>query len=402
MTKFLRTVSTRRLLALIVGLITAVAAGTAIALAAAGTGPVPRPSRLPTRSTMRRVRRRLTGITARISFTNHLIDSTDIQGGDPILTGPPAGCGCHDDHRLRLELQSDTATPRSSSTVARSGSTTRRPIPSTRASCRPTRHRPRSGTARPCPTVAQIQSASPASRATSTCRGRSPATSQVTPPTPSACRPSTTADCSARDQIAWDASAGSAARSRSTPVATLAGPRAEGDRHLLRLRAGSDVRGSRRRRARRWSRVRRPRRAAIAARHEPAPPASRVRRRRARRLSFKFTRRAEQPGGAAAPFGDPARLGGSPAALVTYGQNLGGVAVIEQTAASANSAPARQSGDQRGLNLPTVSIHGTTAQDSTPRSERWSASRAAASPTRPSDRSRPRRRTWPRGRCDRR
>ena len=43
--KFLRTASTRRLLATIVGLVVAIAAGTAIAVAAAGPGPVPRPSR---------------------------------------------------------------------------------------------------------------------------------------------------------------------------------------------------------------------------------------------------------------------------------------------------------------------------------------------------------------------
>jgi hypothetical protein len=58
--------------------------------------------------------------------------------------------------------------------------------------------------------------------------------------------------------------------------------------------------------------------------------------------------------------------GGKPAALVTYGQNLGGVAVIEQTAtgASAAKAPAKdQGGGSGGLSLPTVSINGTTAQE---------------------------------------
>ena len=39
--RFLRTVSTRRLLATIGGLVAAIAAGTAIAVAAAGSGPVP-------------------------------------------------------------------------------------------------------------------------------------------------------------------------------------------------------------------------------------------------------------------------------------------------------------------------------------------------------------------------
>ena len=39
--KFLRTASTRRLLAIIAGVVIAIAAGTAIAVAAAGNGPVP-------------------------------------------------------------------------------------------------------------------------------------------------------------------------------------------------------------------------------------------------------------------------------------------------------------------------------------------------------------------------
>jgi hypothetical protein len=55
--------------------------------------------------------------------------------------------------------------------------------------------------------------------------------------------------------------------------------------------------------------------------------------------------------------------GGSPAALVSYGQNLGGIAVIEQTAGSTKQQAAPASGDKRGLSLPTVSIHGTTAQE---------------------------------------
>ena len=53
---------------------------------------------------------------------------------------------------------------------------------------------------------------------------------------------------------------------------------------------------------------------------------------------------------------------GTPAALITYGQNLGGIAVIEQTAQPGQASAA--SGDHhRGLSLPTVSINGTTGQE---------------------------------------
>ena len=43
----------------------------------------------------------VSGITARIHFTNNLISSSDLQGTDPILSGA--------DGRLRLELQGDNA-----------------------------------------------------------------------------------------------------------------------------------------------------------------------------------------------------------------------------------------------------------------------------------------------------
>jgi outer membrane lipoprotein-sorting protein len=51
---------------------------------------------------------------------------------------------------------------------------------------------------------------------------------------------------------------------------------------------------------------------------------------------------------------------GSPAALLTYGQNVGVIAVIEQTAKPAASS---QSSDHQGLNLPTVSVNGATGQE---------------------------------------
>jgi hypothetical protein len=58
--------------------------------------------------------------------------------------------------------------------------------------------------------------------------------------------------------------------------------------------------------------------------------------------------------------------GGHPAALVTYGQNLGGVAVLEQATSAAKSAgvPGGKRGrEHAGLHLPTVSINGATGQE---------------------------------------
>jgi hypothetical protein len=57
---------------------------------------------------------------------------------------------------------------------------------------------------------------------------------------------------------------------------------------------------------------------------------------------------------------------GSPAALVSYGQNLGGVAVIEQKAepkSQTKASSSSQGGDRQGLTLPTVSIDGATGTE---------------------------------------
>jgi hypothetical protein len=55
---------------------------------------------------------------------------------------------------------------------------------------------------------------------------------------------------------------------------------------------------------------------------------------------------------------------GAPAALISYGENLGGIAVIEKTADSGqNGSQATKQGDRHGLNLPTVSINGATGQE---------------------------------------
>src|SRR5205085_2205939 len=48
------------------------------------------------------------GITANIKFTNHLIDSSSLQGSDPILSGATGRLWLGAGHRVRLELQSDS------------------------------------------------------------------------------------------------------------------------------------------------------------------------------------------------------------------------------------------------------------------------------------------------------
>jgi outer membrane lipoprotein-sorting protein len=110
--KFLRTASTGRLLATIVAALTAGATGAAIAVAATGSGPVP-----PATTLGKAVHTALgasashpvTGVSADITFTDNLIDSSDFTGqaNDPLLQGASGRVWWSADGQLRIELQSD-------------------------------------------------------------------------------------------------------------------------------------------------------------------------------------------------------------------------------------------------------------------------------------------------------
>jgi outer membrane lipoprotein-sorting protein len=108
--KFLRRISTRRLLALCAGVITAGIATAALALATTGGGPTPPPKPLPQAIHDALAAPPVQGISARIQFTNDLIASSSVQGSDPLLTGGSGRLWASPDGKLRLELQSDGGT----------------------------------------------------------------------------------------------------------------------------------------------------------------------------------------------------------------------------------------------------------------------------------------------------
>ncbi|MGI8749160.1 MAG: LolA family protein [Thermoleophilaceae bacterium] len=102
----IRKLSTQRLVALTAGLAAAIATGGAIAIAATGGGAEPPPKRLDAAVHDALSAPRVAGITARIRFTNHLIDSAGVQGASPILSGATGRLWASGDGRVRLELQS--------------------------------------------------------------------------------------------------------------------------------------------------------------------------------------------------------------------------------------------------------------------------------------------------------
>jgi outer membrane lipoprotein-sorting protein len=109
--KFLRTASTSRLLAVLAVLVVVIAGGSAIAVAASGSGPVAKPRSLASAVHQALSAPAVKGISAYVTFTNNLIDASNLQGSDPLLQGGSGRLWLSSDHRLRLELQSTNGDP---------------------------------------------------------------------------------------------------------------------------------------------------------------------------------------------------------------------------------------------------------------------------------------------------
>jgi outer membrane lipoprotein-sorting protein len=352
--KFLRTVSTRTLLALVAGAAIVVGGGTAIAVAASSGGPVPRHEPL-----ARAVRGALTapgvqGISARITFANHLIDASNIQGAsDPILQGASGrlwyspGTG-----QLRIELQSDSGDGQvlvnnrsfwiydPASHTAYEGS-----LPADRhtRNAHDTRHA--------IPSVARIQSYLNRLMRRVNVSGAVPGNIAGQPAYSVQVSPKHAAGLLGDAQLAWDAARGVPlrfaiyARGDSSPVIELKatdisyGSVPSSDFAISPPSGTKIVRVS-------------------------APSGSKHDLRSAqatRRLPFTLVAPKTLVG---LPRRSVVHLnwGGTPAAAVAYGQNLGGVVVLEQSA-RASGRLATAGGDGSGLSLPKVSIGGATGQE---------------------------------------
>jgi outer membrane lipoprotein-sorting protein len=378
MTKFLRTASTRRLLAMIAGVIVAIAAGTAIAVAAGGSGPVPDKKPLATAIHDSLAAPAVQGITARISFTNHLIDASSIQGSDPILTGATGRLWLSPgDHRLRLELQSSNG---DAQIVVNNGSfwvydptsntVYQGKVPAQIAGKQDSAKQ--QGKQGALASVAQIQTQlsqlaqhlNISSAIPGDVGGQAAYTVRVSP--------KHDGGLLGDAELAWDAARGVPlriavyARNDTSPVLELKASNisygavpasdfavnAPSGAKVVKVatpgtgqdRAGTaaDRRGAKHRKG-----------------HAQISGVAAV----AKQLPFTLRAPSSLVG---LPRQSVTLLdwGGSPAALVTYGQNLGGVAVIEQTAQSAKPQLPSASGEgHSGLNLPTVSINGVTGQE---------------------------------------
>ncbi len=375
MNKFLRTASMRRLLAAAAGLVVAIGGGTAIALAATSGGPVPPPKRLAAALRQAMRAKPISGISADITFTNNLIPSFELQGnGDPLLNGGPGHVWASNDGQLRVELYNDGGIDPEIVVTHHSWWIYDPTLNTIYKGTMPAQSGPSPHKKAALPTVGQIQAELNKLAAHLNLSGAIPtdtggqATYTVT------VSPKHDAGLLGQLQLAWDAYRGVPLQfavyrhGDSTPVLAVAAtgvsygaidpsvfaiPLPKGP-HVENIAtpastppAGSVTAGKRAEKGRRSARVTGVK--AVAA-----------------KLSFKLSAPSSITG---LPRQSVSLLdtGKQHGALVTYGQNLGGVAVIEEPATAGSQQKLNLtsgSGDHaNGITLPTVTINGATGQE---------------------------------------
>jgi outer membrane lipoprotein-sorting protein len=367
--RFLRTVSTGRLLATLAGVVIAIAGGTAIAVAATSGGPIPRPAPLAQAVHSALSAQTVLGISARISFTNHLIAASDIQGSDPLLQGASGRLWLSPStHHLRLELQSDNGDAQAvvsgghfwvydpGANTVYSGT-----LPANATS----KHQ--SGKHEAPPSVSQIQTDLNKLARRINFSGAIPSDVAGHPTYTVRVSPKHDGGLLGEAQLAWDAAHGVPlrfavyARGDSSPVLELKATNisfGQVPTSDFAIKPPSNAKVVR------VSTLATPTYSARhSKRHErDVAGAAAVQ----RHLHFTLVAPKTLVG---LPRQSVTLLdwAGSPAALVTYGQNLGGIAVIEQDASKAHGLPSGTtsgSGEHpRGLSLPTVSIDGATGHE---------------------------------------
>jgi outer membrane lipoprotein-sorting protein len=371
--RFLRTASTRRLLGTIGGVVIAIAAGTTIAIAAQGGGPVPQPKPLAQAIHDALAAPKVQGISASVSFTNHLINASELQGADPLLSGGSGQVWVSGDGQLRLELYGNNGDPEL--VVNKTGWWISDPtmhtvyegsLPANTGSSQ------KSGKTEGLPTVAQIQADLNKLMQHINLSGAAPTDTGGQPTYTVTISPQHSGGLVGEAQLAWDAITGVPlrfavyARGDSTnpvvelaatgvtygtiapsiftisppsgyKVVTVATPTATAaSKASAKLRHGKQ--------------------------HAEISGVKAV----ASRVPFKLVAPAKLVG---LPRQSTSLLetGGKNGALVTYGQNLGGIIVMEEPAtpsSAQNLNLTNGNGDHaHGIALPTVSINGTTGQE---------------------------------------
>jgi len=358
---YLRHISTRRLLALVVGCALAIGVGAAaIALAAGGTGTTPPPKPLADAIHDALAAPQPAGVTARIEFTNHLVDAASLQGADPLLTGANGRLWASGD-KLRLELQaSDTGGGAGDVQVLLDGDRLSVIDPGANTVYRITlpKEAGKQGgqhANEPVPSVARIQQALTSLAQDATVSGAMPDNVAGRPAYNVRVSPRHDGGLLGGAELAWDAEHGVPLRAAvfatgdANPVLELRatdisfGPVAAGDLTVPEP-AGAKV-------------------------VDLSPPAGGTAQKDQQTVTGLDAVQAKVPFKVVAPDQlvglkrQEVRLidhGGTPGALVTYGQGLGGIAVIQTAAEPGKSGAAGLPG---GQSLPKISINGASGEE---------------------------------------
>ena len=378
--RFLRTVSTQRLLAILAGLIIAVAGGTAIAVAATSGGAVPRHESLAQALHQAATAPQVSGISARIKFTNNLISSSDLQGSDPILNGASGRLWVSNDGRARLELQGQNGDAQAALDNGQfsiydpmSNTVYKGSLPAQGSTSKD-----KTGAKDTIPSVAQIQTQLNQLLQHVNLVGPTPRNVAGQPAYKIQLSPKHDGGLLGDVQLAWDAAHGVPlgiaiySTQSNSPVLELKatnisfGPVSSGDLSIQAPAGAKTVQVSPT--------------ATGAADKGGATAHGKHGAKNGKGQQADVTGvaavQAHLPFTLAAPdslVGLPRQSvqlldwGGSPAALVTYGQGLGGIAVIQQSASSSQSSQSQSSQSQGsghpGLSLPTVSINQHSGQE---------------------------------------
>ncbi|TMK40647.1 MAG: hypothetical protein E6G56_07065 [Actinobacteria bacterium] len=378
----LRRIPTPRLLLLCAAVLAFSAGVTAIASALTAGGPVPAAESLAVAIRQAIDARPVPGITARIEYTNHLIDPgvVDTRGlpGNPLLNGATGRLWLAPGHGLRLELQSSRGDSQlvvhdgafwaydAGSNTAYQGSLPRRDG----AAGKPKeRHAP--------PSLAVIQRHIDELSKHANVSGAQPGDVAGRPAYTVSVSPRANPGLIGPAQLAWDAVRGIPlrvalyARGSDQPVLELkvtdiSFGRVPASVFAVTPPAGAKVVEVKRPNAATARAKARERRGRTAGRRHPAPVSG------LDAVQAKLPFRLSAPDSVAGQARNDVKLftiGNKPVAVVGYGEGLGGIAVIERAAAPAkpgSSAPAASSdggdGEHRG-GLPAVSINGASGHE---------------------------------------
>lgn len=342
--RFLRTASTARLLALLLGAVAAAAATAAIALAAtSGSGPKPPPKALAQAVHDALAAPTVPGVSARIKWVNHLIDSSAITGSGPLISGADGRLWASSGGKFRLELQGNdgdvqvVANGRSLLVYDSSRNTAyRAELPAQK------QHEQRTSARHErLPSVSRIQHGINQARSHVSVSGAIPTDVAGRPAYEVRVAPQRGGLLSGI-RLAWDAARGLPlriavyARGDGSPVLSLTATKIAFGRVPASTFAISPPPG---------------------AKVVDLTPHSGSGSGKRKALTFRLLAPKRLAGRTRQSI---TRMGDS--ALVGYGRGLGGLLVFEKTSSSVSGVGAQQQQDL-GLSLPTVSINGTTGQE---------------------------------------